>query len=225
MGMLPHTWSSIASALDIEANSAMSAIRPDRMGIYPAPSAVFRAFDLTPPERVKVVIFGQDPYPTAGHANGLAFSVPEGITRARSLINIAKEFESDIGCPLPTSDFTHWAQQGVLLVNTALTVEEGKPGSHSRLWAKFAHAWIEALDTVDQPRVWILWGAHARKFKPLIGQKAGGQAFIESAHPSPLSARRGFFGSRPFTRANDALVSMGVSPVDWLGEHENAQTL
>lgn len=177
------------------------------------PPDCFRAFALVSPANCRCITLGQDPYPNRSHAMGLAFSVPSGIALPRSLSNIYRELEEDLGRPAPTSgDLTGWAMQGVLLANTALTVLEGQAGIHAKRWAAFTRAWITALGNDGSPRVWLLWGNHAQAFKPLIGP---GNIILESAHPSPLSARRGFFGSRPFSKVNDALARLERAPVRW----------
>lgn len=185
----------------------------------PEKSAIFRAFDLVRSKDVKVVILGQDPYPAPEDAMGLAFSSPAAKLPA-SLRNIYKELIDDLGCPAPfTGNLTPWAHQGVLLANTALTL--GADGrSHLEYWQTFTETWIKALAST-RPVVWILWGNHARQWK-LVIESQGGQhqvkhAIIESAHPSPLSARRGFFGSKPFSKANEALAVLGIPQVKWSG--------
>ncbi len=178
----------------------------------PAPQ-VFAALDVCPPESVRVVILGQDPYPTPGHAHGLAFSVePEVRPLPRSLSNIYKEMQEDLGAKPSDGDLRFWAAQGVLLLNTALTVEAGKAGAHAKLgWAKLTEQVLHAL--CDQPRAFLLWGGHAQGFaKHITGPD---HLILTSAHPSPLSARRGFFGSRPFSRINDWLKDRGQTPINW----------
>ena len=181
-------------------------------GYLPAGTDVLRAFTY-PFEDVKVLIIGQDPYPTPGHAMGLSFSVRPGVAPPRSLVNIFNELHEDLGVPVPTSgDLTPWAREGVCLMNRVLTVRPGAPGSHrGRGWEAVTEAAIRALVARDLPLVAILWGRDARSVKPLLGNTP----VIESAHPSPLSARRGFFGSRPFSRANEQLIQMGATPVNW----------
>ncbi|WP_297555601.1 uracil-DNA glycosylase [uncultured Actinomyces sp.] len=181
-------------------------------GYLPAGTDVLRAFTY-PFADVKVLIIGQDPYPTPGHAMGLSFSVRPGVALPRSLVNIFNELHEDLGVPMPTSgDLTPWAREGVCLMNRVLTVRPGAPGSHrGRGWEEVTEAAIRALVDRNQPLVAILWGRDARAVKPLLGNTP----VIESAHPSPLSARRGFFGSRPFSRANRQLIEMGATPVNW----------
>lgn len=211
---LPAAWHPACCTAAREALSALPT--PDTVGkaLLPIdPQTWFRAFAACRPEQVRVVIVGQDPYPNRQHAMGLAFSVPRGIALPRSLANIYRELASDLGTAVPTDgDLSRWAGQGVLLANTALTVLEGEPDTHTDLWANFTCAWIRFLGQDDTPRVWLLWGAKAQRFRPLIGAQ---HIVIESAHPSPLSARRGFFGSRPFSRTNAALEQLDYAPIRW----------
>ncbi|MGE2730665.1 uracil-DNA glycosylase [Mycolicibacterium vaccae] len=179
----------------------------------PAGPNVLRAFTF-PFEAVRVLIVGQDPYPTVGHAVGLSFSVaPEVRPLPRSLDNIFKEYCEDLGLPKPgCGDLTPWAEQGVMLLNRVLTVRPGTPASHrGKGWEAVTECAIRALVARRQPLVAILWGRDAATLKPMLGDTRT----IESAHPSPLSASRGFFGSRPFSRANALLEDMGAEPVDW----------
>lgn len=181
--------------------------------VLPAPGHVLRAFH-RPMSEVKVLILGQDPYPTPGHSIGLAFAVDAAVRPLpRSLANIFAEYVADTGHPFPaTGDLTPWADQGVLLLNPTLTVAAGESGSHQKLgWQEITTAALAALAARGTPLVSILWGRHAQRFEPLLGTTP----VITSAHPSPLSARRGFFGSRPFSRANDLLAAQGADPVDW----------
>ncbi|HMM96606.1 uracil-DNA glycosylase [Phycicoccus sp.] len=182
-------------------------------GYLPGGPHVLRAFQ-RPLDAVKVLIVGQDPYPTPGHAMGLSFSVaPDVRPVPRSLVNVYQELGTDLGLPTPASgDLTPWADQGVLLLNRVLTVAPGKPASHRGLgWEEVTGRAIEALVERGGPLVAILWGRDARSLAPLLGDVPR----IESAHPSPLSARNGFFGSRPFSRANALLTEAGATPVDW----------
>lgn len=186
--------------------------------VYPPRGSRLRALELTPLDQVKVVIFGQDPYHGPDQAMGLAFSVPDGVRAPPSLANIAKELATDCGIPRSArGDLTVWAGQGVLLLNTALTVEAGKAGSHAgRGWEVLTDACIAAVAARDCPCVFILWGSHAHRKAGLIEQfGAGRHCVISSAHPSPLSAYRGFFGSRPFSRANAFLLERGRGAIDW----------
>lgn len=179
----------------------------------PAGENVLRAFQ-QPFHAVRVLIVGQDPYPTPGHAVGLSFSVsPETRPIPKSLINIYTEYVSDLGHPKPSNgDLTPWTEQGVLLLNRALTVQPGKSNSHrNKGWEPVTEQAIKALAERDSPLVAILWGSQARALKPLLGA----DRCVESVHPSPLSAAGGFFGSRPFSKANELLVRQGAEPVDW----------
>lgn len=184
--------------------------------VLPAPELVLRGFR-QPFDAVKVLILGQDPYPTPGHAIGMSFAVdPEVRPLPRSLGNIFTELESDLGIPRsPHGDLTAWARQGVLMLNRVLTVSAGAPASHRGIgWEPITEAALEALVGRDTALVSILWGADARKLAPLL-DRGDHTAVITSPHPSPLSARRGFFGSRPFSQANEALRRLGAEPVDW----------
>ena len=180
----------------------------------PGPN-VLRAFTY-PFTAVRVLIVGQDPYPTPGHAVGLSFSVaPEVRPLPRSLANIFTEYTTDLGFPAPANgDLTPWAQRGVMLLNRVLTVRPGTPASHrGKGWEVVTECAIRALAARDEPMVAILWGRDASTLKPMLdGSRC---VAIESPHPSPLSASRGFFGSRPFSRANELLIGMGAEPVDW----------
>lgn len=186
-------------------------------GYLPAGEHVLEAFTRPLPD-VRVLIVGQDPYPTPGHAMGLSFSVqPHVRPIPRSLVNIYKELEADLGIPPAAhGDLRAWADAGVLLLNRSLTVQPGKPASHrGRGWEAVTDAAIDALVARRAPLVAILWGREAQALKARLG----GVPVVESAHPSPLSASRGFFGSRPFSRANALLEQMGAEPVDWRLEH------
>lgn len=179
----------------------------------PAGPNVLRAFS-QPFDDVRVLIVGQDPYPTPGHAVGLSFSVaPEVRPVPGSLDNIFREMHADIGAPRPSNgDLTPWTRQGVLLLNRALTTAPRKPAAHrGKGWEEVTEQAIRALVARNKPLVSILWGRDARNLRPLLGQLPA----IESSHPSPMSADRGFFGSRPFSRANELLVQQGAQPVDW----------
>lgn len=182
-------------------------------GYLPAGPQVLRAF-AQPLDQVRVLIVGQDPYPTPGHPIGLSFSVaPEVRPLPPSLGNIYTELQADLGVPRPsTGDLTPWAQRGVLLLNRVLTVGPGRSGSHrGKGWEQVTQTAIEALVARGGPLVAILWGRDARSLAPMLGRVPR----IESAHPSPLSARAGFFGSRPFSRANELLAQQGAAPIDW----------
>jgi uracil-DNA glycosylase len=179
----------------------------------PAGENVLRAF-AEPMADVKVLITGQDPYPTPGHPVGLSFSVaPDVRPLPRSLVNIYAELQTDLGIPpAPSGDLTPWSRQGVLLLNRVLTVRPGESASHRRKgWEAVTEQAIRALVARDRPLVAILWGRDAQSLRPLLGEVPA----IESVHPSPLSASRGFFGSRPFSRANELLAAQGAEPVDW----------
>jgi uracil-DNA glycosylase len=197
--------------------AAVDAERAAGHVVAPASERVFAALALTPLSAVRIVILGQDPYPTPGHANGLAFSYVGPPPLPRSLINIFKERVADLGeAPPPDGDLTRWAQQGVLLLNTALTVREGasKAGSHLSLgWGAVTDAVIAAVSRERPHVVFLLWGAPAQAKRPLIDESR--HLVIASPHPSPLSARRGFFGSRPFSQANTWLKERGEKPIAW----------
>lgn len=181
----------------------------------PAGANVLRAFQ-QPFADVRVLVMGQDPYPTPGHAVGLSFSVaPDVRPLPKSLQNIFREYQSDLGHPAPsTGDLTPWAEAGVLMLNRVLTVEPGAPGSHrNKGWEKVTEAAVQALVLrPDQPLVAVLWGKDAQTVKPLLGDEV---PTVESAHPSPMSADRGFFGSKPFSRVDEYLTELGDDPLDW----------
>ena len=183
--------------------------------VFPPPEDLFTAFRLTPPEKVKAVILGQDPYHDDGQAHGLAFSVRDGVRFPPSLRNIFKELNADLNLPVPVSgSLVPWAKQGVLLLNTVLTVRAHQPGSHRKHgWETFTDAVIKRLSDRSKHLVFILWGAPAQTKLPLIDRTR--HTVICSAHPSPLSAHRGFFGSRPFSAVNRDLKENGITPVDW----------
>jgi uracil-DNA glycosylase len=183
--------------------------------VYPPAEEVFAALHLTPLASVKAVILGQDPYHGPRQAHGLCFSVRDGVAPPPSLRNIFRELHDDLGVAIPrTGDLTPWARQGVLLLNTTLTVGAGRAGSHhGHGWERFTDQVIRAVSARTETVVFVLWGAHARKKRSLVDTSR--HVVIESAHPSPLSARNGFFGSRPFSRVNTALAAAGRPPVDW----------
>ncbi len=187
--------------------------------MLPAASDVFNALRPQGPDGVKVVILGQDPYPTPGHANGLAFSVrPDVAPLPRSLANIFRELEADLGARPATGDLSFWARQGVLLLNTVLTVPAGEAGGHRGLgWERLTGEILRRLD--ERPRAFLLWGRDAARLadRHLVH---GHHLRIETPHPSPLSARRGFFGARPFSRVNRWLAERGDRPIDWTGSSE-----
>jgi len=187
--------------------------------IFPKGNEYFRALDLTPLDKVRVVILGQDPYHGEGQAHGLCFSVQRGVRPPPSLVNIYKEMKTDLGIDPPRhGNLTHWAEQGVLLLNSVLTVEMGKAASHQkRGWEQFTDAVIELVARQERPVVFILWGAYAQKKAAFVKDtsQGGRHLVIRSAHPSPLSAHNGFLGSRPFSRANAFLMEHGETPIDW----------
>ena len=196
-----------------ELGDFLRAERAAGRAFLPAGGSVLRAFE-QPLDDVRVLIVGQDPYPTPGHPVGLSFSVaPDVRPLPKSLVNIFREYQDDLGHAPPVSgDLTPWTASGVLLLNRVLSVAPGQPGSHrNRGWELVTDQAIRALAARDAPLVAILWGRDARNLRPLLGDTA----CIESAHPSPLSASSGFFGSRPFSRANELLVAQGAEPVDW----------
>jgi len=182
--------------------------------IYPEMNNIFNSLKLTSYEAVKVVILGQDPYHGKGQAHGLAFSVQKGVPKPPSLQNIFKELKDDLGFPIPDhGNLESWARQGVLLLNTVLTVREGQANSHQgKGWEVFTDTVIGHLSKREDPVVFILWGAPAGKKESLIDKR---HRILKSVHPSPLSAHRGFFGSKPFSRTNAILSEMGKSPLDW----------
>jgi len=183
--------------------------------IYPAGKNIFNAFNTTPFDHVKVLLLGQDPYHGPGQAHGLCFSVQTGVPPPPSLVNIYKELKTDLGVPTPASgDLTHWAQQGVFMLNASLTVRAGEPMSHSKIgWATFTDAVIRKVSEHKTHVVFILWGKFAQEKASLID--ASKHLIIRSAHPSPLSAHNGFFGSRPFSKTNEYLAAHGIDPIDW----------
>jgi uracil-DNA glycosylase len=185
--------------------------------VYPPPKYIFRAFDLCPFEKVKVVILGQDPYHGKGQANGLCFAVSDGVALPPSLQNIFKEIESDLGAPLVhrSGDLSRWAEQGVLLLNATLTVRARMAGSHQgRGWEHFTDAAIKALSDERAHLVFILWGNYAKAKGAQIDRSK--HLVLESAHPSPFSAASGFFGCKHFSKANEYLEAHGDTPIDWL---------
>lgn len=185
--------------------------------IYPPRAQLFSAFALTPPEKVRVVIFGQDPYHEPGQAHGLAFSVLPGVKTPPSLVNIYKELEADLGIPPKANgDLTAWAEQGVFLLNTVLTVERGNANSHKSLgWQAFTDHVTAALADLPQPIAFVLWGAQAQKKAAAAANSPYPRLILQGPHPSPLSAYRGFFGSRPFSRINAFLRAHGEAEIAW----------
>ena len=187
--------------------------------IYPEYKNIFNALRLTDYDEVKVVILGQDPYHGKNEAHGLSFSVRKGVKTPPSLQNIFKELYNDLGIKKQTTDLTPWAKQGVFLINAILTVVKDTPLSHKgKGWETFTDNLIKLLNQREKPIVFILWGSYARSKKELITNK--NHYIIESVHPSPLSASRGFFGSKPFSKTNNFLVTNGIKPIDWGKEYE-----
>ncbi len=184
--------------------------------VFPPGRQIFAAFDRTPFDKVRVVILGQDPYHGPGQANGLCFSVNPGVPFPPSLLNIFKEIESDLGKPIPKNgDLGRWADQGVLLLNATLTVRAHQAGSHQKQgWEEFTDAAIAALAQKRENLVFMLWGSYAQKKTEIIRDQTR-HCILQAPHPSPLSAKRGFFGCKHFSRANSYLVSKGFSPIDW----------
>ena len=213
--IMSEDWAAALAPVEEQIHAMGAFLREEHTAGYrtfPPAADIFNAFR-RPMSRVKVLIIGQDPYPTPGHPMGLSFSVAPGVRPPRSLENIFRELVSDLGVPRPTSgDLTPWCEQGVMLLNRVLTVRPGAPASHKGWgWEKVTQCAIEALVQRGGPLVAILWGRPAQSLTPMLGQTP----IIASPHPSPLSASRGFFGSRPFSRANTILTEMGASPVDW----------
>ena len=217
---LPDDWSHwLGQEFQADYMSALKAFLADEKAakkvIYPHSSNWFRAFELTPLASVKVVILGQDPYHGPNQAHGLCFSVQPSVPVPPSLVNIYKELASDVGfTPVQHGFLEAWAKQGVLLLNTALTVEQGNAASHrGKGWEPFTDQAIETVSRHAEPSVFLLWGSHARQKKALIDTSR--HLVLESPHPSPLSAHRGFFGNRHFSKANQFLEAQGRSPIDW----------
>ncbi|MCR5755389.1 MAG: uracil-DNA glycosylase [Acetatifactor sp.] len=183
--------------------------------VFPPADDIFNAFHLTPLNEVKVVIIGQDPYHNIGQAHGLCFSVKPDVEIPPSLVNIYKELHDDLGCYIPNNGYlVKWAKQGVLMLNTVLTVRAHMANSHQgKGWEKFTDAAIRALDTQDRPIVFILWGKPAQSKRSMLHNPH--HLILEAPHPSPLSAYRGFFGSRPFSKTNNFLQKNGIKPIDW----------
>ncbi len=183
--------------------------------IFPSGRNWFRALDLTPLEQVKIVILGQDPYHGPGQAHGLSFSVPAGVRPPPSLVNIYKELESDLGIPRPAHGLLeHWARQGVLLLNSVLTVEMGLAASHrDRGWERFTDAVIRLVNSRTKPAVFMLWGSYAQKKAGFVDTSR--HLVLKAPHPSPLSAHSGFLGCRHFSKANAFLARQGIQPIDW----------
>ena len=187
----------------------------EKAEVFPSREDMFSCFRACPLEKTRVVIVGQDPYHGAGQAHGMSFSVKKGVKNPPSLQNIFKELHVDLGCEIPSHGFLeNWAKQGVLLINTSWSVEKGKPASHANFgWMEFSENILEMLNDFDEPLVFVLWGAHAQK----VGAKITNPKHlkIETAHPSPFSANRGFFGSKPFSKTNDFLRKNNRGEIDW----------
>ena len=183
--------------------------------IFPEADDLFNAFHLTPLRDVKVVIFGQDPYHNVGQAHGLCFSVKPGVEIPPSLVNIYKELQDDLGCYIPNNGYlVKWAEQGVLLLNTVLTVRAHQANSHRGIgWEEFTDAAIRILNEQDRPIVFILWGRPAQMKRAMLNNPK--HLILEAPHPSPLSSYRGFFGSKPFSKTNNFLKQHGIEPIDW----------
>ena len=183
--------------------------------VYPDMYDLYNCFRFTPFSEVKAVLLGQDPYHNEGQAHGLCFSVRDGVPPPPSLVNIYKELNADVGCPVPKSgDLTKWAKNGVLLMNTSLTVRAHAANSHSKCgWSWFTNNVLRLISAKKQHVVFILWGGNARSKKPLVDTEK--HLVLESVHPSPLSAYNGFFGCKHFSKANDYLVKNGIAPIDW----------
>ena len=187
----------------------------EKKTVYPAKENIFNALCYTPYNKVKILLLGQDPYHGAGQAHGLAFSVQDGVPAPPSLVNMFKELASDVGMTTPsTSCLTSWAEQGVMLLNTVLTVRESEPNSHKKFgWTTFTDRVISALNDREDPVIFLLWGANAKEKLPLITNSH--HFILSTPHPSPLSASRGFFGCRHFSKANLILERLGKEPIRW----------
>jgi len=183
--------------------------------VFPGGEQTLAAFQFTPLDQVRVVLLGQDPYHGEGQANGLCFSVGRGVKSPPSLVNIFKELQSDVGCQIPNhGDLKSWASQGVLLLNTVLTVRESEANSHRRQgWERFTDRVIEIINAQSRSVIFILWGKPAQKKESLIDTEK--HTILKSSHPSPLSSYRGFFGSKPFTKVNQCLIENREQPIDW----------
>jgi uracil-DNA glycosylase len=216
---IPESWQH--ALIDEFANSYWAELQEfvakerEKHTIYPPEDEVYTAFRLTPFEDVRVFLLGQDPYPGEGQAHGLCFSVKPGVALPGSLRNMFKELHDDVGIPPARNGYlVKWAEQGMLMLNAVLTVRAGQPNSHKgKGWEQFTDAAIRAVGNKDEPVVFVLWGAYAQKKIKLIDTDR--HTIIESAHPSPLSAANGFFGSRPYSKINAALKKNGFPPMDW----------
>jgi uracil-DNA glycosylase len=214
-GWLERLSGEFASPYMADLKRFLSAEKEQGKRIFPKGPDWFRALDLTPPDEVRVVILGQDPYHGLGQAHGLCFSVPNGVDPPPSLRNIYKELESDLGVkPARHGFLEHWAKQGVLLLNSVLTVEMGRAASHrDRGWERFTDAIIAAINESERPVVFMLWGSYAQKKAAFVDTSK--HLVLQAPHPSPLSAHSGFFGCRHFSQANAFLESRGLKPIDW----------
>jgi len=215
---IPRTWRPLLEQTVEESGDLWQRVKTAReiKRIFPPEGQEFYALEQTPPERVRVVILGQDPYHGQGQAMGLAFSVPKGTPLPPSLRNIYHELQEDMGIAAAHGDLSAWAKQGVLLLNTVLTVEEGNANSHSEWgWQKFTDRIIEATDRLTQPIAYVLWGSQAQKKEVLLKHTDAPRLILKAPHPSPLAAYRGFFGSKPFSKINAFLISHGEAPIDW----------
>ena len=193
--------------------------------IYPKKSDIFNALNYTDYEDVKVVLLGQDPYHGPNQAHGLSFSVLPGQKLPPSLKNMLKELQEDLGCELPDhGELTHWAKQGVLILNTVLTVRASEANSHQkRGWELFTDAIIESIAKRKKPVVFLLWGKPAQSKRQIIERYNNGHVIFEAPHPSPLSAHRGYFGSKPYSKTNEALMALGQAPIDWCLQNNQAK--
>lgn len=200
---------------DLTPLETVSSMRENGRVVYPPEGCLFTALRETPPSKVRAVILGQDPYHEPDQAMGLAFAVPHGTPQPPSLRNILKEYMDDLGEEMPSPDLRPWAKRGVLLLNTVLSVEAGKPMSHHRLgWQKLTDSILRACNALPHTVAFILWGKPAQEKRPLIDESR--HVVVTSVHPSPLSAYRGFFGSKPFSTVNRLLQEKGAPPIDWI---------
>ena len=227
--LVPEDWRSVlAEEFAKPYFKELSSFVADEMAknsVYPPCENIFSAFKLTSYDSIKVLLLGQDPYHDEGQAHGLCFSVRRGVKIPPSLRNIYKELRSDLGVPVPSHGFLEdWAKQGVLMLNTSLTVRAHSPGSHSKAgWEHFTDAVIEAVNRKTSPVVFVLWGAPAMKKARLIDESR--HFIVSSAHPSPLSASRGFLGSKPFSKINSLLEKSGLGAIDWRCHDESSDDL
>jgi uracil-DNA glycosylase len=208
---LYNTKSAVVDPIEL-AENIYAGYYGNKKPVYPEKEKVFSALDLVAPEDVKVVIVGQDPYHTPGQAQGLAFSLPDTAKTQPSMWNILKELYDDTGIERTSQDLTNWTTQGVLLLNRSLTVEEGEPNSMADLWTPVTNRLIEVISELPQPIIFVLWGKSAQQLIPII---KGRKEIIATPHPSPFSAHRGFFGSKPFSRVNEYLDENNQQMIDW----------